>query len=758
MEYNTQRETGLATRNQNIDLGGGVLVPGAAILSSFSGASSIRDYLLIARRRVWVILGSVVIVVAFASLGLMREKPVYEATGRVAINKESEEILGYKDFNPEASEWEDYTVALDTQLRVIQSSTLAWDVIKQLQLQQRPEFGGQAPAKSLGASLPGQTDARNPATIDAFKSKLSVSLIPNTRILQISFRSNDRQLAADTVNTLAEKFIEQNIRTKYESTMKASDWLSKQLVDMQSKVEESQEKLVQYQREHNIVGVDDKQNITTEKLDEINKELTSAEADRIDKESLMRNVASETPESVSVSGQHDSLLSKLLSQQSDLNLDLAQAAVTYGQSHPKVIEIKNKLKALDSAIALQLKTVRLRATNDYNVALAREHMLSNELESQKGQANKLNESAIEYTILKRDVDSNRQLYEGLLQKMKEAGVTAGLRSNNIRVIDPAEVPRSPISPNVPRTLGVAFLGSLTMGLGLAFLLESLDKTIRSADQVQIVSGLPTAGMIPLTASSRLATNSRRSLSGSARQPDFKDAVEVVSMMRPRSKISEAYRSLGTSILLSGQTPPKIIMVTSALPEEGKTTTSANTAIVLAQQSNRVLYIDADLRRPSMHRIFNIAEGAGLAGVLTGECTWRKAISRSSMLPSLHFLPAGHCAANPAELLGSPKMRELLVELQLEFDHIVIDTPPVLTITDAVRLSPCADAVLLVLRSGKTTKEALCRARDVLMQVRANLLGVVVNALDTNMDGYYSYGSRYDNRYYDEQAAKLILKS
>src|SRR5579872_879335 len=244
------------------------------LLSSISGSTSIRAYFFIIRRRKWIVLGIVVAIVSLAAISVFREKPVYEATGRIAINKETAEILGYKDINPEGAEWEDYTVALDTQLRVIQSSQLAWDVIKQLQLDKRAEFGGGQPAVK-GSESSAITDGRNATAIAVFKGNLTAALIPNTRIMQITFRSHDRQLAAEAVNTLAEKFIEQNTRYKYESTLKATDSLSRELADMQAKVEDSQQKLVDYQKEHDIVGVDEKQNITTAKLDELNKELTS---------------------------------------------------------------------------------------------------------------------------------------------------------------------------------------------------------------------------------------------------------------------------------------------------------------------------------------------------------------------------------------------------------------------------------------------------------------------------------------------------
>jgi succinoglycan biosynthesis transport protein ExoP len=279
----------------------------------------------------------------------------------------------------------------------------------------------------------------------------------------------------------------------------------------------------------------------------------------------------------------------------------------------------------------------------------------------------------------------------------------------------------------------------------------MDKTMRSSEQVQLASGLPALGIVPVALG---AASRRRKLYGSVpatQQLNEAEKIETVTFVRPKSQMSEAYRALGTSILLSGDgEPPRLLMVTSALPEEGKTTTSINTAIVLSQQGGKVLLIDADLRRPSVHKAFDVQSEVGLGAVIAGKAKAEDVTLPHPEIPNLFIMPAGSSVDNPAEMLGSEKMRELLVKLREQYDYIVVDTPPVLTITDAVRLSPRADAVLLVIRSGQTTKEALCRARDLLHQVNANVLGVVVNAVNLDSPEYYSYYSKYGNRYYYEE--------
>ncbi|MGB6633883.1 MAG: polysaccharide biosynthesis tyrosine autokinase, partial [Terriglobales bacterium] len=559
---------------------------------------------------------------------------------------------------------------------------------------------------------------------------------------------------------LAATYVEQNYQTKFESTMQASQWLSKQLVDLQMKVETSQEKLVRYQKEHEILGMDDKQNIITEKLDELNKEMTLAESDRMQKEAVYRQTQSSDPDVVAAAiiadttgtggGAGSGLLDKLREQQANLKIQVADLNTQFGPSYPKIAQLNNQLKEIDRQLQTETNKAVDHLKGQYQAALQREIMLRGSFDQQKQEANKLNESAIEYSILKRDLDSNRTLYEGLLEKLKEAGVTAGLRSNNFRIIDAARVPTAPSEPNIPRNLSFALVLGVISGVGLAFLLENMDNTVRTPEQAQIISGLPSLGMIPLGSKSGNHGPAGKRLALTA----SKEVVETVTQVRPQSQMAESYRALRTSLLLSNLgAPPKVIMVTSARPQEGKTTTSINTAIVLAQKGVRVLLIDADLRRPSVHKTLGMGPRSGLSNVLTGSATVQQTITISPILSNLYILPAGTPPPNPAELLASANMKELIDELRHQYDHIVIDTPPTLSVTDAVVLSPRADATILVIRSGQTTKQALRRSRDILTQVNAHVAGVLLNAVDlTSPDYYYyyEYQGKY-GAYYQEEA-------
>src|SRR6266568_572393 len=556
--------------------------------------SILRDYLRVLIKRKWVVVGTLALVFGAALIATLRSTPIYDAVGSIAINKTDPMLQNLRDPGNSGADYYDPT-DLDTEVRILRSDLLALQVIRQLNLDRLPEFGGRGLASPSSLEL--TTDALEPdsaranALLGNFKGSLRVLLEPNTRIIDIHYSSPNKELAARVVNTLANTYIEQNFKTRFESTMQASDWLSRQLVDLQMKVETSEEKLVKYQKDHQILGIDEKQNITTAKLDELNKELTAAESERMEKEAIYRLAESGDTESASAvsvgaawqgkTSEHTSpLLDKLEETKADLKIQIAQLGKQFGPAYPKIAQLNNQLQEVDAQIQGEMKKVAGRLRGDYMASLQRENMLSAALESQKQEDNKLNESAIEYSLLKRDFETNRTLYEGLLQKLKEAGVTAGLRSNNIRPVDEARVPMYPAEPNVPRNLSFALALGLTTGIGLAFLLEGIDNTVRTPEQAQALSGLPSLGLIPLGSKNGVEASVRQRLAVAS----SKEVVELITQSRPQSQMAESYRALRTSLLLTSLgAPPKVILITSALPQEGKTTTSINTAIVLAQK-------------------------------------------------------------------------------------------------------------------------------------------------------------------------------
>jgi exopolysaccharide transport family protein len=729
-----------------------------------SQESTLGEYLRVLVKRKWTVLACLATIFSVVAIASLKMTPVYEASGSIEINKPDSGLVNFNNSPSFNVEYYDPS-ELETEVMILQSDLLALQVVKELALDRRPEFGGKTPALPSSLDLapdPLTADsARTSSLLSSFRSNLKVTLSPNTHIIKVSYRSPDKDLTATVVNTLMTTYTENNFKSRFDSTMQASDWLSKQLVDLQMKVETSQEKLVRYQKEHEILGIDEKQNITTSKLDELNKALTTAESERMAKESVYRLVEAGDSDTIASAasaldsagtGQQSAsgLLEGLRTKKADVQIQAAELSTQFGPSYPKVAQLNSQLKEIDAQVLIETKKVASKIRGQYMASLQRENMLHDALEKQKQEANKLNESAIQYSILKRDLDSYRQLYEGLMEKMKEAGVSAGLKSNNFRIVDVARAPNSPIEPNIPRNLAFALMLGLTSGVGLAFMLEGLDNTVRTTEQAQMISGLAPLGMIPMgSRATRDGPNPKRLVIATS-----KEAVELVTQVRPQSQMAESYRALRTSLLLSNLgAPPKVIMITSALPQEGKTTTSINCAVVLAQKGVRVLLIDADLRRPSIHKTLGMGPRSGLSNVLTGSASLQQTITRSPILPNLSILPAGTPPPNPAELLASPNMRQVLEELRGQYDHIVVDTPPTLSVTDAVVLSPRADAIVLVIRSGQTTKQALRRSRDILMQVNAKVSGVLLNAVDLSSPDYYyyyEYQGKY-SRYYREDS-------
>jgi len=718
-------------------------------LSSNNQQFFLFDYWQVLLNRRCVILGVLTFAIAAAVIVSLRTTSTYRAVGQITINKENRNPLGFKENSSTDDQDVSLPVELATQLRILQSNSLVLQVVRKLESDGQVKAStANAPNMNPDASLTGppQPSKEQQAQLARrFKDGLQVAVIPDTRVVEIAYISPDPRAAADAVNALISTYIEQNLKTRFDATSQAAEWLTKQLSDVQVKVEISEAKLVRYQKEHGIVGADEKQNIITSKLDELNKELTAAEADRIQKQAIYQLTLSVDPEAVTMVSQN-ALLQSLRARQAELKNELAQAAVQLGPAYPKVVELKNRMQQLDDTIDAELKKTTNRIHNDYTGAVGRERMLRQVFEQQKEDASQLNQSAIEYNLLKRDADSYRQLYDSLMQRLKEAGLLAGLSSTNVHVVDLASPPLCPFKPDIPRNLGIGFLIGLTSAVALAFVLEALDNTVRTPDQAEAITFLPSLAVVPSAKNGllRAAKNGRRLLPSGLQSGD---EPAVLAYACPNSEMAEAYRALRTSILLSlPDAPPKLILITSPLPQDGKTTTSINSAIVMVQEGRRVLLVDADLRRPSISKTLGITSGAGLTTVLAGNTAPEFVILPSPQLPNLFLLPSGPVPPCPSELLSSARMKHLLAEWREMFDHIIIDSPPVLACTDAVRLSVEADSVLLVIRSSHTSKAALRRASVVLAQAKANLLGVIVNGYDWRSEDQYYYHYYSDTKY------------
>ncbi len=450
--------------------------------------SPLLHYWRILKKRRWTVASTVCIIFALSVISTLKTTPLYQATSKVAIFPETPNVLGFKDAGNGLPDY-DYEATLETQAAILRSDALAMKVIEAMRLDQNPKFTTATRAVAKDSDLVSSSMQPDPeqaaALLGKFRSGLSVQLIPNSRLVQISYTHPDPRLASEIANALVRTFVEENFKTKYEAVTQTSDWLSTELADLQLKVQTSEEKLVRYQKDHGILGVDEKQNIVTAKLDELNRELTAAQTDRIQKESNNSLAANGiTPESSKPSREGaSSMIERLREREAELNTQYAQATTQFGTGYPKVAELANQLKQVRTEMAAEQGRMQEEIRNEYVAALQRENLLTTAFNAQKQEANQLNENSIEYSVLKRDAEANRQLYQDLLQRLKEAGVSAGLRSSNVRIVDVARTPTHPIKPNVPRNLQLGLLLGLACGIGLAFVLESLDTSIRTVEQV-----------------------------------------------------------------------------------------------------------------------------------------------------------------------------------------------------------------------------------------------------------------------------------
>jgi len=679
-------------------------------------------------------------VVTIVSIATFRMQPVYVATARIEIDKENENILPFQggDSYDYMMDSENY---IETQAKILTSETLALQTIRNNGLALHPDLAGSGVISEAVANgnLANQT---RPPELAAFLSNLSVKRVPNSRLMDVSFESTDPKLAARTVNAHIATYIEQNYRSKYEATSQASDWLADQLRDFKIKVQKSEDARIAYERQNQIWTLDDKQNMTTQRLSDINKQFTDAQAERMKKESLYEFAKAGNLDAVPQL-ESNTALTELLKKRGDASADYAEALHQYGPNFPKVLRLKAQLQDIDDNIEKEKKKILDVLESDYREARQRETLLADALNEAKAETNQMAEKMVEYNILKREAEANKALYEGLMTKMKETAISGALRSSNIRIVDPAMIPTTPARPAKAKNVILSFLVGLVGGIGLALLREYLDNTVKTPDDIETLARLPSLAVVPQFAGTN--GHKRRGLLQDFSENGHDKRIELVAQHLPKSQMSEAFRALRTSILLSqAEHPPQVILVTSALPREGKTTAAANLAVTLAQLGDSTVLVDADLRKPGIGRLLDLGAGkyAGLSSYLAGVSSLDLVSVPHPAIPNLVAIPTGPLPPNPADLLSSHKLADAIVELRSRFKFIVIDSPPVMAATDAVILSVQADGVLLVVRSGETPKVAFTRTRNLLTSVKSRILGVVLNAVDSGAPDYY-----YSYRYY-----------
>jgi polysaccharide biosynthesis transport protein len=748
-----------------------------------------RELARMLRKRKWLVLAVVAIITSLVTIEIHRTPSSYQAGAQIEVTKDvGATTITSKDFVVQSDDSDN----INTKLVVIKSRPLLEDVVVNLKLDQNPNFinatrkrsvseavtdilhklTGGAFGASVKETVPPKTSlverseeetARLAPYVNTLKNTLNVSVLKDTRVIEITYTHSDPRLAAEIVNNVAKNFIDRSFERKTQRYNDTSEWLKRSTAELKAQVQKAEQTLADYTKTHEIFATEGKETLTTDKLSELHSQVMKAETDRMLKQSVYEEVkqgrVAQLPDSFS-----DPQTGKLQEELGKLEVQASELSVKYGPENPRVAEVQQKIQTLKAQVKDTRGTLAEKLRADYERSVRDELSLKNALAKAKSEAVEQNQNSIQYDILKREVDTAKQLYTDFLNKTNQANLAIAEQHNNLRMIEPAEVPSSPIGPQRLRTILLGFLVSLAIGMGLAFFLEYLDNTVKSVEDVHRIAGLPTLAVIPAISDSSaraMKLASRKQLAAKTGALETGDTGTLVPVSgdavteTPRTiakpvlpgdhvaSVMEAYRMLRTSVLLStAGNPPKTILFTSSQPGDGKTTTSVNTAISLAQLGSSVLLIDADLRRPSVHRALRVDKSVGLSSFLSSGRMQLEEVVQHSRVPKLDVLSCGPIPPNPAELVASDRMRSLLEEAAARYEHVIIDSPPLMHVTDPVILSTMVDGVILVVQSGRSTRDIVRRARQELFNVGAKVFGVVLNNFDMKKEGYSSDYSYY----------------
>ncbi len=704
-------------------------------------------------------------------------KPVYEATATIELNKGGAGSLdlGLGDSGQaQGGGGGDLGTDLETETAILESDSLALAVIHQLNLSAQAPFpGGSSAASAARAEDSPEARAR---MLDAFKRGLKVKPVRSTRLIQVTYEGHDPQQAAQVANTLIESYKRQYLQSHYDATSEASEWLTRQLSELKTNVESSEKKLTDFEKDSGILnlpsaamagdspGDGEVHSVVLEKLDALNTELTEAEANAIEKESIYRLALTGNYDAITEMGVNDraaasgaasathgstaSALEQLQSKKNDLKIELAQQAQIYGQNNRHLKELQLQESVVDGQIREEMQRIVERAAGDFQVAKRTEQELRQRFDQQQLEASKLNEKTVQFAVLSQEAGSRKKLYEDLYTRLQEANVSAGIKATNITIVDPARAQINPTRPRRLFNLEVGLLMGLFSGLTLAFVADGIDRTVVNPLEVEEITGLRVLGVIPTFGAMRTeGVYGARAEQGLIQAKAHAGRAEAVVMEpiwmlnHPESVAAEAFRTVRTAVLLSrAGAAPKVILVTSCIPGEGKSTLTANLAVSFAQHGRKVLIVEADMRRPSMEHVMRIPNQVGLSTVLAGASKLEETILRGIYVPTLDVLPAGPRPPMPSEILGSGPFDRLLETLRALYDIILIDSPPALLLTDAVSISRKTDATIWVARSGVVTRPYLARAAQLIERSGMPAIGFVLNRMDKDADPYgYGYG-------------------
>lgn len=711
------------------------------------------DYVKVLYKRRWLAGIAFFAVVVFSTVQTHTTVPLYQAKVQVLIEKENTNVVTFKQAIEQNQTADDY---YQTQYKIMQSRALARRTIDKLQLWNHVQFNPKpdtsptvrsvlmspvraglrlirtsSPAQSPAPAASADETKHQSVIIDRFLQGLTIVPIRNSRLVDVKYTSTSPTFAADVANAHARAFVEQTLEYKFLSSKEASDWLAARLAEQRKQVDASEEAMARYREQHDAVALDDRQDIVVQKLGDLNAAVTRAKMERIEKEAVYRQVQGIQNDRAALDTFPAILANSFVQAQkaelASLQRQLAEASERLGDKHPEIVKLRLAIQMVEAKLQGEIGKVVQSVRNQYQAILAQETSLTAALNQQKHEALAMNRKGIEYSVLAREAASNRQIFESLMQRTKETGIAGELRTNNIRIVDPAETPRGPFNLSTRNNLLLTLFTGALAGIGLALFFEYLDNRIKLPDEVKRHLGLPFLGMIPAV---------------------FEKGVEnpLINNGVPPNFL-ESFRALRTSLLFSSaESGSRSIAVTSTGPGEGKTLIASNLAVAIAQAGPRVLLIDGDMRRPRVHTLFERPQEPGLSNVLVGTAKASDSVHRTSV-PGLWLMTAGTHPPNAAELLGSKRFQDFLVSLGQHFDWVIIDTPPVMAVTDASVAAHSVTGVLFVVGAQLTNRHTAQRAIEQLRHARANVVGAVLNRVDLQHHAYY-YSTYYRRDYAD----------
>jgi succinoglycan biosynthesis transport protein ExoP len=755
--------------------------PRSNFLEEEEGSISIEQYWHAIRKRLPLISGILAAAIVLTTVNQLMQTPLYMAQATVILKPGTPQMLQGKDsaYDVRANDAEDEMENFrKTQLEILKSRSLAASVVRSEDLDHNPEFMGRKVVqvsyigsiknriktllgikkKKPAAPTEGASAAGLAGAINGYLGGLRITPVNDTDLVRVGYLSASPSLAVELANAHARGYIRQGISLHSQANEEAEEFLKERLADLKQKLEKSEIAMNNYRRDKGIIpgltSLDGKETVVLGRLSELSKDLTEAQVQRIALESQIELIRAHRFDALPTTvGAQDGTLKAQLNQ---LDAEYASMSKQFKDNYPPMLQLQAKRRELSEQIKNQVQSNVSTLQATYDAALDKEKKLQNEMTKERTMALNLNDATVEYAILQREVDTNRELYESVLERMKGVALAAEAQASNIIILDPAELPTSPASPRKLEAVLRSASLALGFGIGLALLLDFLDNSLTTPDAVEKYLHLPNIGVIPsftstngaVYGSRKLAASTTKAINGSPPIPELparrssKFGRELVGAMSPYSLIGEAYRTFRTALMLSrAGAPPRLVLFTSAHVGEGKTVTSTNSAVMFAHTGARVILIDADLRRPRVHRVLAMDNSIGLTEVLAGARKLHDVIHPTN-IDGLDLLASGMEPPNPTELLGSDKMREVLVQLSSEYDVVLIDSPPVLPVSDALLLSTMVDGVVVVVNSRKTSKQQVKAACTKLEFARAKIFGVVLNQVDVRHPDYKYYSHYY----------------